>query len=55
MTELLLFFAGETLHRELETDQSMETPKVQLGEPVSFIAVTYKIMGPGSPKPTPAR
>lgn len=44
-------FAGETLHRELETDQSMGTTKVQL---VSFTAVTYRIMGEGSPKPTPA-
>lgn len=46
-------FAGETLHRELETDQSMEITKVQLGEPVSFTAIPYRIMGEGSPKPTP--
>ena len=31
--------------RELMTDQSLDTTQVQLGEPVSFIEVTYRNMG----------
>lgn len=42
-------FLGETLHtclltpgRELTTDQSTETTKVQCGEPKSFIGASYR-------------
>lgn len=33
--------------RILTTNQTMDTIKVQLGEPISFIGVTYKNMGEG--------
>ena len=36
-----------TTDRELLTVQSTNTTKVQLGEPVSFIGVTYRNMGEG--------
>lgn len=34
-----------TSYMELTTEQSMETTAVQLGEPASFIRVTYRNMG----------
>ena len=36
-----------TLHKEPRTDQSAHTTKVLLGEPISFIGVTYRNMGEG--------
>jgi hypothetical protein len=36
-----------TSDREPTTDQSMNTTKVQLGDPMSFIGVTYRNMGEG--------
>ena len=35
------------LHKEPRTDQSAHTTKVLLGEPISFIGVTYRNMGEG--------
>ena len=47
------------LHKEPRTDQSAHTTKVLLGEPISFIGVTYRNMGEGlltgaemTPEPT---
>ena len=36
-----------TLHKEPRTDQSAHTTRVLLGEPISFIGVTYRNMGEG--------
>lgn len=38
-------FPGETDHTHLTTDQSMDTTKVHLGEPLSLIGVTYRSEG----------
>ena len=35
------------LHKEPRTDQSAHTTKILLGEPISFIEVTYRNMGEG--------
>ena len=35
------------LHKEPRTDQSAHTTKVLLGEPISFIGVTYRNMSEG--------
>ena len=35
------------LHKEPRTDKSAHTTKVLLGEPISFIEVTYRNMGEG--------
>lgn len=42
-----LFLGRCNTHRESRTDQSTNTNKVQLGEPLSSTGVTYRNMGEG--------